>query len=200
MEITRPDAAAGQESKVAAVSATAATGTAGPSNVATPALTEEPETRAAGPRKTVPAAIPLDMPTQAPDAESRPPVEPPASDLPASTPLMPPAEPSPGYTLPSDLSDWPNRVRYAVQPGDTLAVIATSFDTTMSAIIALNDLTDPTYVFADDLLAIPVGYAQEVHLAPVDPATALPGWQRTRHGRPGSAAGRQDRAGPLAGC
>jgi LysM repeat protein len=45
--------------------------------------------------------------------------------------------------------------RYVVQRGDTLAAIAIRFDTTVDAIVTLNDLTDPNAIEVGQELRIP---------------------------------------------
>jgi LysM repeat protein len=45
--------------------------------------------------------------------------------------------------------------RYTVQPGDTLATIARQFETTVEAIIALNQLADPNQIEVGQQLVLP---------------------------------------------
>lgn len=67
----------------------------------------------------------------------------PGMELPTATPI------------PSDLSRG-TEVEYTVQPGDTLAGIASLFNSTVEEIIDENNLEDPNAIFVGQLLIIPV--------------------------------------------
>lgn len=47
-------------------------------------------------------------------------------------------------------------IRYLVRPGDTLSAIAQRFGTTVEAIVAANNLSNPDIIFAGQILFIPV--------------------------------------------
>ena len=70
------------------------------------------------------------------------------------------------------LTDWPNLVSWTIQPGDSLSVLATTFDTTAEAIMALNGISDPNLLYAGTELSIPVGYSDAVDVAV--PAVSAP--------------------------
>ena len=63
-------------------------------------------------------------------------------------------------TPPADtaLADWPNVVQWTIEPGDSLSGLATTFDTTPEAIMALNGISDANVVYAGTTISIPVGY------------------------------------------
>ncbi len=48
-------------------------------------------------------------------------------------------------------------IEYTVQPGDTLAVLATRFGTTVPVLVAANHLADPATIYAGQILRIPAG-------------------------------------------
>lgn len=49
-------------------------------------------------------------------------------------------------------------ISYTVQPGDNLTTIAQTYNTTVSAILALNpQITDPSLIYSGEVLQIPVG-------------------------------------------
>ena len=85
----------------------------------------------------------------------------------APQPTQPPAQPtatpnSQGYTL------------YTVQRGDTLARIAQRFGTTIDAIMRLNNLSNPNYIYIGQQLKIPTsgGQPQPTAIPPQPTATA----------------------------
>jgi LysM repeat protein len=46
---------------------------------------------------------------------------------------------------------------YIVQPGDTLYSIARRFNTTIEAILAINDIANPNFIYPGQILQIPNG-------------------------------------------
>lgn len=48
-------------------------------------------------------------------------------------------------------------VTVVVEPGDTLSEIAAEFDTTVSAIVRMNNIADPNLIFVGERLRVPVG-------------------------------------------
>lgn len=65
---------------------------------------------------------------------------------------------------------------YTVQPGDSPASIALEFGTTAEAIMTANGITDPTALFAGQVLTIPGDGAEDVPAATSEPAaTPAPG-------------------------
>jgi LysM repeat protein len=68
--------------------------------------------------------------------------------------------PNPGMQLPTATSIPPNlprgtKLKYVVQAGDSLATIASKFNSTVEAIIAENDLADPNAIYVGQLLVVP---------------------------------------------
>ena len=55
------------------------------------------------------------------------------------------------------VQEWNTIERYVVQPGDSLALLAARSDTTVAAIAVRNGLAHPDFIFAGDVLSIPVG-------------------------------------------
>ena len=87
-------------------------------------------------------------------------------------------EPFRGYDLPQTLEEWSEQIRYEIGPGDTLDSIAARHGSSVSAIIALNGITDHTHLFFGEFLVIPVGYVDTVDLPPVGARAALQSWPR----------------------
>ena len=58
---------------------------------------------------------------------------------------------------------------YVVQPGDTLSSIARSFNTTVSAIVSANNITNPNLIYAGQTLIIPTGGGGEPPPPPPSP-------------------------------
>lgn len=54
-----------------------------------------------------------------------------------------------------------DEVEYEVEPGDTLSAIAERFDTTIDAIMELNDIEDAALIFVGQKLIVQPGYAPE---------------------------------------
>lgn len=78
----------------------------------------------------------------------------PATETPSPTPLVPvTATPVLGGQNPGGSFT----TVYVVQPGDTLLAIARRFNTTLSGIIALNNITNPNRVLVGQRLVVPVG-------------------------------------------
>lgn len=49
-----------------------------------------------------------------------------------------------------------NYKEYVIESGDTLTKIANQFDTTIDALVELNNIADPDLIYAGDTLKIPV--------------------------------------------
>ena len=64
------------------------------------------------------------------------------------------------------LFDWPNVVAWTIEPGDSLSTLATTFDTSVEAIMVLNAITNPNLLIAGETISIPVGFSAAVS-APV---------------------------------
>ena len=92
-------------------------------------------------------------------------------------------EPITATPVPPDLPRG-TRIEYTVESGDTLAVIASKFNSTEEAIINItqNDLDDPNAIFVGQLLIIPVNMVtptatrspSSTPSTPVTPTTATP--------------------------
>jgi LysM repeat protein len=85
--------------------------------------------------------------------------------------------PNPGMELPTPTPIPPNlprgtKIEYTVQSGDTLAGIASKFNSTEEAIIKENNITDPNAIGAGELLIIPVNL---VTATATRPPTSTPG-------------------------
>lgn len=84
--------------------------------------------------------------------------------------------PNPGMELPTATPIPPDlprgtKVEYTVQTGDTLAGIASSFNSTEEEIIKENGIADPNALFVGQLLVIPVNL---VTATPTRPPTSTP--------------------------
>ena len=64
------------------------------------------------------------------------------------------------------LFEWPNVVAWTIEPGDSLSTLATTFDTSVEAIMVLNAITNPNLLIAGETISIPVGFSAAV-AAPV---------------------------------
>ena len=60
------------------------------------------------------------------------------------------------------LFDWPNVVAWTIEPGDSLSTLATTFDTSVEAIMVLNAITNPNLLIAGETISIPVGFSAAV--------------------------------------
>lgn len=85
--------------------------------------------------------------------------------------------PNPGMELPTATPIPPDlprgkRIDYTVEPGDTLAGIASKFNSTEEEIIKQNTITDPNAIQVGQLLIIPVNL---VTSTPTRPPTSTPG-------------------------
>ena len=85
--------------------------------------------------------------------------------------------PAPGAPLPTATPIPPNlargtKIEYTVQSGDTLAGIASKFNSTEEAIIKENNITDPNAIGVGELLIIPVNL---VTATATRPPTSTPG-------------------------
>jgi len=92
--------------------------------------------------------------------------------IPGETILLPaPGAPFPTATpIPPDLPRG-TKIEYTVKPGDTLAGIASKFNSTQEAIVTENAITDPNALFVGQLLVIPVNL---VTATPTRPPTSTP--------------------------
>lgn len=84
-----------------------------------------------------------------------PPTQPPDNPAP---PDQPAPQPAPGGT-------------YVVQPGDNLSRIAQRFNTTLSAILAINSIPNPSLIYAGQVINLPGGTTAP----PANPGTPAPG-------------------------
>jgi len=96
--------------------------------------------------------------------------------------------PNPGMELPTATPIPPDlprgtKIEYTVESGDTLASIASKFNSTEEAIIAIadNNLEDPNAIFVGQLLIIPVNMVTPTATRPPTstPSTPLPTATRT---------------------
>ena len=71
------------------------------------------------------------------------------------------------------LFEWPNVVAWTIEPGDSLSTLATTFDTSVEAIMVLNAITNPNLLIAGETISIPVGFSAAV-AAPVAVTTITP--------------------------
>ena len=83
--------------------------------------------------------------------------EPTATVIPTATPFAVTPEPT---VIGSDATVEPDPtprapVTYVIEPGDTLSAIAQRFGTTVEALMAVNDIDDPTLIFSGQELTIP---------------------------------------------
>lgn len=92
--------------------------------------------------------------------------------------------PNPGMPMPTATPLPPNlprntKVRYLIQPGDTLAKIASLFNSTTDAIQKENKITDPNTIYVGQCLTVPVNLITPTATfrptsTPVTPGTPLP--------------------------
>jgi LysM repeat protein len=87
--------------------------------------------------------------------------------------------PNPGMPLPTATPIPPNLPRgtkldYVVQAGDTLAVIATKFNSTIEDIMTENELEDANAIFAGQTLVIPVNMVTATASRPPSSTPATP--------------------------
>ena len=83
--------------------------------------------------------------------------EPTATVIPTATPFAVTPEPT---VIGSDATVEPDPtpradVTYVIEPGDTLSAIAQRFGTTVQALMAVNEIEDPTLIFSGQELTIP---------------------------------------------
>jgi LysM repeat protein len=88
--------------------------------------------------------------------------------------------PNPGMPLPTATpipADLPRgtKVDYVVQPGDTLAGIASKFNSTIEAIEKENQLTDANAIYVGQLLVIPVNMVTPTATRPPTSTPSTPG-------------------------
>jgi len=84
-------------------------------------------------------------------------------------PTTEPPPPGPTATVPSGL------ISYVVQPGDTLASIASRFHTTVSAIMQVNpQITNPNLIYAGQVIWIPAGTGGYPTPTPTQPTNPPP--------------------------
>ncbi|HOB89227.1 MAG: LysM peptidoglycan-binding domain-containing protein [Bacillota bacterium] len=65
-------------------------------------------------------------------------------------------------------------ITYIVQPGDTLALIAQRFGSTVQSIVSTNNISDPNLIFVGQVLQIPVAGAPPTATPPTTPAPPTP--------------------------
>ena len=70
--------------------------------------------------------------------------------------------------LTDDLANWHTIAPVLIEEGDSLAAIADANNTTIEAIMALNDLTNPDRILIGDVLLVPVGYQGDASPVQVD--------------------------------
>ncbi len=75
---------------------------------------------------------------------------------PAATPFPPTATPLPTPTLQPTPTPAPTPIRYKVEAGDSLGVIADRFDSTIKDILEANGLTANSMIYPGDELIVPV--------------------------------------------
>ena len=75
----------------------------------------------------------------------------------ASQPTLPPAPSQPTTPPPTQPAppSTPSTITYTVQPGDTLYAIARKFGVTVAAIVAANNIADPSLIKPGQVLTIP---------------------------------------------
>ena len=107
----------------------------------------------ASPTAALVAIVPTANPTPAPTAPpTAPPTLPPTGTPTPTSPVVPTAAPpTPAPTT----KPKPTFRTYVVKPGDTLSGIAAKYDTTVSAIAALNNISDPSKLRVGQILLIP---------------------------------------------
>jgi lipoprotein-anchoring transpeptidase ErfK/SrfK len=112
-----------------------------------------------GPGAPAPAAPPAEQPKPAaPPAEPTqgPKVTAPNSSEPVVTPKPGPPPPAPESANNTDPKPG-ETVKYTVQSGDRLYSIAAKYSTTVDAIIARNNISDPNMIYSGQVLTIQVG-------------------------------------------
>jgi LysM repeat protein len=96
---------------------------------------------------------PSPTPTVVPSATARATASPSASPTPSAEPSgTPTASATP---VPATPAPPPAQQTYVVQEGDTLALIAQQFGTTVEALQAANGIEDPNEIVIGDVLVIP---------------------------------------------
>ncbi len=107
-------------------------------------------------------ALPDDSPTwQVPGQGGEP--QPLAMGMPTKTPFLPPAR-QPGEPILTPTPDAPHPLpalrtepeQYAVQPGDTLGIIASIFGISLEELIGANELINPNILEVGQILTVPV--------------------------------------------
>lgn len=78
-----------------------------------------------------------------------------AAAIPTATPFA--VQPSPTIVTAAADAAPQQPATYIVEAGDTLSQIAERFSTTVDAILAANDITDPTLIFVGQELKLPIG-------------------------------------------
>jgi LysM repeat protein len=74
---------------------------------------------------------------------------------PASQERLPPIRTTVASTTTTTTTVPPGQRFYTIKPGDTLEVIAASFEVTVESIVALNNLSNPDDIQADQTIEIP---------------------------------------------
>jgi len=96
-------------------------------------------------------------PTPASTARPSSPTVAPRSPTPPSTPSVSPVSPTPSEATSTPTPTPQTATTYEVRPGDTLFSIARRFGTTVQAIVAANNLADPSQIEVGQVLLIPGG-------------------------------------------
>jgi len=79
------------------------------------------------------------------------------SSTPVATPSVLPVSPTPPEATATPAATLSPATTYEVQAGDTVYSIAPRFGTTVEAIVAANNLADPSQIYAGQILIIPTG-------------------------------------------
>jgi len=90
----------------------------------------------------------------------------PAAGDTAAAPVAPAATPLPPVEAPPVSPPADNPSTYTVQRGDTLGSIAARFGLPQTALAAANQISDPHWIYAGQVLIIPGGTAAPVEAAP----------------------------------
>lgn len=93
--------------------------------------------------------------TSSPSATPTPSVEPSGTPTPSPTPVPTPVPTVAPTPVPATPAPPPAQQTYVVQEGDTLALIAQQFGTTVEALSAANGIEDPNEIVIGDVLVIP---------------------------------------------
>ncbi len=93
--------------------------------------------------------------TASPTTSPRPSAEPSGTPTPSATPVLTPVPTAAPTPVPATPAPPPAQRTYVVQEGDTLALIAQQFGTTVEALQVANAIEDPDEIVMGDVLVIP---------------------------------------------